>query len=75
MNWKEKMSKRYYLLTIRGKTTEYCFTVIGDEKYLDEWRKEGIDIDPLEHDVPKWAVDMGLFKVWCWLQDLGFLRP
>jgi hypothetical protein len=69
------MTKRYHLLTVKGRTRNHCFNVIADDTYLQEWRDDGIDINPLVNEIPWWAADGILLKVWCWLQDIGLLKP
>ncbi len=55
---------------VKGKTKTWSFNSYCDTKYLDEWRADGIDIDPIENIIPTWVVDLGLLKPWCFLQDL-----
>ncbi len=62
-----------HTIEIRGKTREWCFTVDVDEKYIDEWRADGIKIYRLENTIPQWAQMLGLTHIWCWLQDIGLL--
>jgi hypothetical protein len=68
-------SKYYYTVYVQGKTKEYGFDTKCYPEFIDEMREQGINIDLLNHSVPKWAVNMGLWNVWCWLQDIGLLRP
>lgn len=61
---------------MKGKTKTYSFDVIGDPKYLDEWRAEDIDINELINTIPKWVVDIGMTKPWCFVQDIiNFKNP
>ena len=62
--------KQLMLLEIRGKNKTWNFTVEGDTQYLEEWREDGLDINPLVNIIPQWAVNIGLLRPWCFIQDL-----
>ena len=62
--------KKLCSLTIKGKTKTWSFNTFVDLKYIDEWREDGIEIDPIENVIPVWVVDMGLTHIWCFLQDV-----
>ena len=32
-------------ITVRGETKTWGFQFVGDDKYLDEWRADGLDVD------------------------------
>lgn len=67
------MAHRWLVIHVRGRTTEYQFPVWADDKYLDEWRGDGLNIDYLLNTVPQWAQQLGLTKIWCRLQDRGII--
>jgi len=67
------MGKKLYAITIRGKTKMWSFNTWIDEKYLDEWRKDGIEINRKINSVPEWVVNIGFKKVWIFLQDIGLI--
>jgi len=58
------------LLTVKGKEHKWCFEVDADTKYLKEWWDDDLDIGIIENIIPEWIVDIGLRKVWCFIQDL-----
>ena len=62
--------KQLMLLEVRGKNKTWDFTVEGDARYLEEWRNDGLDINPLVNVIPQWVVDIGLLRPWCFFQDL-----
>jgi len=62
--------KRKMLLTVKGKEREWCFEVDADTQYLKEWRDDNLDIGIIENIIPEWVVDIGLMRVWCFVQDL-----
>jgi len=68
-NKKGKM-KQLMLLEVRGRTKPWDFIVEGDSDYLEEWREDGLDINPLVNVIPEWVVDIGLLRPWCFFQDL-----
>ena len=63
--------KQLMSLVVRGKTTEYDFTVEGYSEHLEEYWDEGLDINPIVNVIPQWIVDIGLSDVWCFFQDLS----
>ena len=62
--------KQLMLLEIRGKNKLWNFTIEGDSQYLEEWRADGLDINPLVNVIPQWVVDIGFLRPWCFFQDL-----
>ncbi len=63
-------------ITIKGKHKTWSFNFWGDPKYLDEWRKDGIDVVQIHNTIPVWVVDIGMTRVWCFFQDLfSFKNP
>lgn len=70
------MSKRLMMLCIRGKQHEWMFVTKGDMRDLEQWLHDGIQIYPIVNIIPKWVVDSGLRKPWCFLQDVfNFKNP
>ena len=62
-------------ITVKGKRATYSFRFKGDPRYLDEWRKDGLDIDEIVNTIPLWAQQLGLTRPWCRVQDAwNFLR-
>lgn len=45
------------------------FNFDGDTKYWDDWKLAGFDVCIVENIIPIWIVDLGLTKVWCFIQD------
>ena len=62
--------KRVFGITVKGNNKTWCFDFDGDPKYLDEWRADGLQVDPVVNIIPKWIVDIGLLKIWCFFQDI-----
>lgn len=62
--------KKLCSITIKGKTKIWAFNAYLDTKYLEEWREDGIEIDEIENIIPVWIVDIGLTKLWCFIQDI-----
>jgi len=58
------------LLEVHGKNKTWDFTVEGDSKYLEEWRDDELDINPLVNVIPQLVVDIGGLRPWCFFQDL-----
>lgn len=63
------MTKKLLSVTVRGDNHTWTFNFVGDTRYLDDWRSDGLEIDEIENIIPEWVVYYGLTKVWCKLQD------
>ena len=68
-------SKKYFILEVKGKNHTWCFNTIGHEEYWQDWIDDGLKIDLLVNEIPEWAVNMGLLRIWVFFQDIGFLKP
>lgn len=68
---------KIYALRVRGKTKDWEFHVDVDPKYVQEWRDDGLNIDPVINIIPAWWVNAGFsIKFWCFWQDLfNFKNP
>ena len=60
--------KRQLLLTVRGKTGEWGFTIYADPALLEEWRADGLEIYECVATVPFWAAAAGLAPLWVAVQ-------
>lgn len=70
------MAKKLLSVTVRGRRHEWGFNFYGDPAHLEEWRRDGLEIDEIENIIPQWAVSCGLTRVYCFLQDtLNFKNP
>ena len=67
------MTKKLLAIDVRGKRREWSFLFLGDPKYLDEWRADGLRVDEVVNVIPQKVVNLGLARVWCCLQDIGLL--
>lgn len=69
------MTKRM-MIEVRGKSKSWLFHFDGDTSHLDEWRSDGLEINVIENSIPAWIVQLGVARVWCFLQDLfNFKNP
>lgn len=55
---------------IKGKEKNWSFNFYGDPKYLNEWREDGLDVVEICNTIPLWIHNLGLTKIWIFLQDL-----
>lgn len=68
--------KKLYTLTVKGQDKSWCFEVMIDPKYVEEWRSDGIEIYELVNTIPEWVVAIGMLKPWCFFQDVfNFKNP
>ena len=68
------MSKKLYALTVRGHQYRWDFPVMVDPKYVEEWRRDGIEIDEVCNTIPGWVAEAGLETAWCFFQDIFHLK-
>lgn len=66
--------KKLLSIEVKGKTKEWSFSFYGNPKYLDEWRKDGLEINEVINSVPELINDIGLTRLWIFLQDLFNFR-
>jgi len=64
-----------YAITIRGRRKEWSFPIWAKPEHVEEWRKDGLIVDEVLNVIPKWVVDLGLTRHWCWLQDILYGSP
>lgn len=70
------MNKKLMSIQVTGVDHKWCFEFYADPKYLHDWEKDGLDIVVLENTIPVWTTNIGLTKVWCFMQDLfNFKNP
>jgi len=62
---KQKMS-----IEVRGKRKEWSFEFEGDDKYLQEWWDDGLNVMIITETIPEWVSDFGLAGVWYWIRGL-----
>jgi hypothetical protein len=68
--------KKLHTMTVKGNKKNYCFEVLVDPQYVEEWRADGIEIYELVNTIPEWVVDIGMLKTWCFVQDVfNFKNP
>jgi len=64
---------RLYGINVRGKKHDWVFTVPGKPEWVADWLADGLDADEVVNIIPLWAAALGLTRIWCWLQDRGFI--
>ena len=62
--------KNKLILTVKGRTNEWTFVVHGDLAYLEEWRKDGLEIYELVGVLPMWMQGTFLERPWMFAQKL-----
>ncbi len=66
--------KQRLIISVRGTRHEWNFQIMGDPKYLQEWRDDGLNVDELFHSIPEWVVNAKLASVWMFFEDLLYFR-
>lgn len=68
------MPEKLHSIEIRGRAHRWSFHIYIDPKYLDEWRADGLEINEICNVIPAWAVNLGLTKFWCFVQDVFHMK-
>lgn len=71
---REATLKQRVELAVRGRTSEWAVHCDMSREQIDAMVADGIDVGILHHSVPMWAVDMGLLRPWCFVQDVWNFR-
>ena len=66
--------KRLYSLTVRGNQHQWSFETLIDPKYVDEWRRDGLEIDEVCNTIPEWIAGLGLTRIWSFFQDIFYFK-
>ena len=68
--------KKAVTFDIRGQHHRWSVDAVMSQRQIDDMRADGVDVGELINAVPEWAVDMGLLRPWCFVQDvLSFRNP
>ena len=63
-------------LVMRGNSSEWAVSCDMSSAQIDAMVADGIEIGIVHHSVPMWAVDIGLLRPWCFVQDVfNFRNP
>lgn len=65
--------RNIYVINIKGKEKEWSFHTVLDDKYINEWVNDGIEIYEPIHMIPDWVVTLGLTRVWCFFRNLFWI--
>ena len=68
------MAKKLYALTVKGRQHTWSFNVRIDPQFVEEWRADGLEIDEVCNTIPVWVADLGMVRVWCFLQDCFYFK-
>jgi hypothetical protein len=63
-------AKKRYALTVRGDRSTWSFEILARPQHVEDWRRDGLEVDELLNVIPAWAVDLGLTRIWCFVQDV-----
>lgn len=70
------MADKLLVLSVRGKARRWEFVFRGDPAHIPEWRSDGLVVCEVVNVVPEWIANLGLTRLWCFLQDvLNFRWP
>ena len=67
------MKKRFLIITW-GKEKAWSFMFMGDDRHLDDWLEDGLEVYEVVNTVPMWAVNLGLTRIWILAQDIFNFR-
>jgi hypothetical protein len=68
------LAKKRYSLTVRGERSVWSFTIEAEPEHVEDWRRDGLEVDELLNTIPVWVVDLRLTRAWCFAQDIFYFR-
>jgi hypothetical protein len=66
--------KKAVCLEIRGKHHLWSIDTAMSQRQIDDMRADGVEVGELIYTIPAWAVEMGLLRPWCFVQDVWNFR-
>lgn len=66
--------KKRYGLDIQGTSHRWSFQIDATPEHVEDWRADGLKVDEIVNVIPARVVDIGLLKVWVFLEDLLYFR-
>lgn len=68
--------KKQLSMTVKGKNHTWCFDILVDERYVQDWLDDGLNIVAIENTIPMLVNEIGLTHIWVYMQDLfNFRNP
>lgn len=68
--------KRRTMLTVRGKSHEWCVHSDMSQGQIDAMIEDGVDLGIVYNAIPAWVAECGLARPWCFFEDLfNFRNP
>ena len=68
------MADKLMTVFVRGRRSSWTFQFHGNPAHLADWREDGLEVYEITNAIPAWAVDLGLARAWCFVQDLFHFR-
>lgn len=70
------MAKKRMQVVVMGRQGKWAFSFYGDPADLPTWQADGLEVMVVENTISLWAVECGLTRLWCFVQDvLNFRNP
>jgi hypothetical protein len=57
-----------YMIDVRGR--QHTWGVYINANQVAEMRDDGVEVIEVHNSIPMWAVELGLTKVWAFVQDV-----
>lgn len=65
-----------YLIEVRGRRATWSIDFCASKAQIEDLRADGVEVYEVINTVPLWVADLGLTKVWCFLEDVfNFRNP
>ena len=61
-------------LEIRGREKQWAVTADMSREQIAAMWEDGVDVGIIMNSGPGWVIDLGLWRPWCFLQDLWNLK-
>lgn len=70
-----RVTKRYSV-TVRGREKRWSFPVWALPEHVEDWRRDGMEVEEVLNVIPGWVVHAGLLRPWLFFEDVfNFRNP
>jgi len=62
--------KRHYSLHVHGQNKHWSFDIYTEPGHVKAWREDGLEIAEVVGSCPGWVAELGLSRIWLFVQDV-----
>ena len=60
-------------VVVKGEEKAWAFEFWGNPEFLEDWRKDGLEVYETCNAIPYWAAKLHLTKLWAFLQNIRLI--